>query len=139
MWLKLRRLLLGQPARRLGDALGQAGEDAAAEYLRSLGYVILDRSVLTRQGEADLVARAPDDTIVIVEVKSRRVNPAHPHPPAEASVTQDKRAKLTRIARHLAHANHWPAQRVRVDIVGIDFLHGDRTEIRHHEGVIRLS
>lgn len=37
-------------------ALGQLGEDLAAEHLRRLGFVIVDRNVRTRHGEIDAIA-----------------------------------------------------------------------------------
>ncbi len=51
--------------------LGRAGEDLAAEHLERLGYEIVARNHRTRYGEIDLVAADPD-TLVIVEVKTRR-------------------------------------------------------------------
>ena len=51
--------------------LGLTGERLAAEHFERLGYDILARRHRTRFGELDLVA-ADDDTIVFVEVKTRR-------------------------------------------------------------------
>ncbi len=51
--------------------LGRAGERLAAEHLERLGYAIVARNHRTRYGEIDLVA-ADADTLVIVEVKTRR-------------------------------------------------------------------
>ena len=50
--------------------LGNWGEDRAAEFLRSQGYRILERSYRTRLGELDLVAQ-DGETLVFVEVKTR--------------------------------------------------------------------
>lgn len=53
---------------------GNAGEDTAAEYLRSLGWEILERNWSCRFGELDIVA-LPDaagrDELAFVEVKFR--------------------------------------------------------------------
>ena len=58
--------------------LGQRGEAAAARYLRRLGYKIVARSDRFGPGEPDLVA-LDRDTIVFVEVKTRRTDEAgHP-------------------------------------------------------------
>ena len=54
----------------LPDGLGKAGEDAAAEHLKGLGYGILERNYKTRVGEVDIVAK-DGENLVFVEVKTR--------------------------------------------------------------------
>ena len=55
------------------NELGQWGENLATEYLRSKGYVIIDRD--WRSGHRDLDIIAEDgDVVVFVEVKTRRNN-----------------------------------------------------------------
>ena len=57
---------------RPDHALGQRGEKLAAKFLRQNGYKVLYRDVKPRRGgQIDLVCR-DDDTLVFVEVKSRR-------------------------------------------------------------------
>ena len=51
--------------------IGNRGEDAACRYLEQQGYTILNRNYTVRYGEIDIVAQT-DDTIVFVEVKTRR-------------------------------------------------------------------
>lgn len=71
--------------------LGKAGEERAALYLkRQCGYRILQRNYRTRLGEIDIIAR-DCDTIVFVEVKTRR-SLCYGYP-AEA-VAQHKQFKL---------------------------------------------
>jgi putative endonuclease len=50
--------------------LGRAGEQLAAEHLRSLGYEITARNFRTRSGEIDLVA-VRDGGVLLIEVKTR--------------------------------------------------------------------
>ncbi len=52
------------------NALGKAGEDAAAAYLEKNDYIILDRNWRKNHLELDIVA-AKDEELVIVEVKTR--------------------------------------------------------------------
>ena len=47
---------------------GAQGEDIAIDYLRSKGYVILDRNWRSGHKEIDIVARK-DDIVVFVEVR----------------------------------------------------------------------
>lgn len=50
--------------------LGDLGEDRALAHLESAGYTLLERGWACRAGEIDLTMRAPDGTIVFVEVKA---------------------------------------------------------------------
>jgi putative endonuclease len=51
-------------------ALGDAAEERACDYLRELGYDILERNYWVRGAEIDIVAR-DKETVVFVEVKYR--------------------------------------------------------------------
>lgn len=53
------------------NELGKWGEELAAAYLRDLGYVIVRRDWSCGRSDLDIVAM-DDDTVVIVEVKTRR-------------------------------------------------------------------
>src|SRR5262245_66298174 len=74
--------------------LGRRGEDAAARYLRRLGYVIVARGHRDNIGELDLVA-VDGRTVVFIEVKTRTSHDAG-HP-ADA-VDEAKQKRLTRLA-----------------------------------------
>ncbi len=52
------------------NILGQAGEDAACDFLVELGYTILERNWKNRFEEIDIIAR-DGNTLVVVEVKTR--------------------------------------------------------------------
>ncbi len=49
--------------------LGKKGEEIAEDYLRNLGYEILEKNYHSSQGEIDLIAKDMD-CLVFVEVKS---------------------------------------------------------------------
>lgn len=51
--------------------IGNNGEEAAARYLASRGYAILERNFTRRGGEIDLIAKK-DGCTVFVEVKTRK-------------------------------------------------------------------
>lgn len=46
------------------------GEQAALDYVKKLGYEIVDRNYICKSGELDLVA-LDGDTVVVIEVKTR--------------------------------------------------------------------
>lgn len=96
-------------------ALGQTGEDLAADFLQRQGMIVIERNFRCPRGEIDIIAR-DGDTIVFVEVKTRRTFALGS--PLEA-VT---RAKLKRI-RMLSgiwlrgQSGFFPT--VRIDALGI--------------------
>ena len=76
------------------DVLGRAGEDRAARYLESRGYVVLDRNWRIREGEIDLVV-ARRGELVVVEVKTRR-GEGYGHP--FEAIDRRKQARVWRLA-----------------------------------------
>lgn len=74
--------------------LGGIGEKAAAEYLESQGYRIIERNYKCKLGEIDIIA-ADKDTVVFVEVKTRSSNTFGQ--PGEA-VNYHKQKKIVRTA-----------------------------------------
>jgi putative endonuclease len=121
------------------DPLGPAGEKAAIQFLKSRGYRILAVNARVPMGEADVVCESPDRlTVVLVEVKARRLDAERVDPPAEAAVTAAKRRKLVKILRHLARANRWYDRQLRIDVVGVDFRGEAPVEVRHHPGAVGM-
>ncbi len=53
--------------------IGAAGEDAAVQYLKSKGFVILETNWRFGQAEVDIIAKDKTD-LVFVEVKTRSSN-----------------------------------------------------------------
>jgi putative endonuclease len=136
---------LGLCRRSDRDPLGEAGERLAARHLKRHGYRIIGRNLRVPMGEADLLAVAPDgETVVLVEVKARRIGPAGSGgaaggfiaPPPEASITAHKRAKLAEILHHLARANGWMRRPLRIDAVAIEWPAEGGPVVRHHAGAI---
>ena len=96
-------------------SLGRRGEDAAAKFLRKLGYVIVARGHRDRIGEIDLIA-VDGRTVVFVEVKTRTSQDAG-HP-AEA-VDDDKQRRLTKLALAYMKRHDLLECSARFDIVAI--------------------
>lgn len=83
------------------DEFGRAGEERAAQHLRSLGYTVIDRNWRCPQGELDIIA-ARHDLLCVVEVKTRR-SERFGHP-LEA-IDERKRRRLWRLAFAWAQAH----------------------------------
>jgi putative endonuclease len=95
--------------------LGERGEDAAARFLKRLGFHILGRQVQTKSGEIDLVA-VDGRTVVFVEVKTRHSTDAG-HP--TEAVDEKKQARLTRAALAYLKANGLLEYSSRFDVVSV--------------------
>lgn len=133
----LGRLGLGGGGSRT-KALGARGEQLAAAHLRRQGYRVLARNARVPFGEADLVCEGPDGrTIVLVEVKTRADADGVWTP--EHSIDRPKRAKLTRILRHLVKANRWHDRPARIDVIAIEGAAGETPRLRHHENAVATS
>ena len=97
------------------DALGQQGEQLAAEYLQRAGFRILARNWRSAEGEIDIVA-ADRRTLVACEVKTR--SGTGYGTPLEA-VSRKKRNRLRRLAVRWVVANGVLFDEVRVDVVEV--------------------
>ncbi len=53
------------------NELGKLGEDLAVAFLLKQGYTILERNFTFQKAEIDIIAQKEEDTVVIVEVKTR--------------------------------------------------------------------
>ena len=94
----------GDTAQSIGQVTtkrrGDAAEALAAEYLTARGLRLLQRNFKTPGrggGEIDLIMRAPDGTLVFVEVRQRA---SSSHGGAGASITGVKQRRIIFAARH---------------------------------------
>lgn len=105
-------------------AYGDAGEQAACDYLRARGWRIVERNLRRGPGEIDIVARRRGLT-AFVEVKRRRSERCGR--PAEA-VNPEKQRRIVQAAALYMQESALEDARVRFDV--IEILPG---ELRHIE------
>ena len=103
--------------------LGARGEDLAAEFLESVGMVVLERNWRCRYGELDLVAR---DGAVLVFVEVRARSGSGFGTPFE-SVTWQKRLRLSRMAAAYVGLKRLGNEPCRFDVVAVIEGDGERT------------
>ena len=110
--------------------LGGHGERLAAEHLERLGYSIVARNHRTRFGEIDLIA-ADRDTLVIVEVKTRR---GRGRPWDALGERKQRQVRRMGIA-YMAEVDDRPKRaRVRFDAIGVTLdATGRLTSLEHLE------
>lgn len=108
--------------------LGHWGEQKAAEYLEHKGYGIMRRNWHYGKRDLDIVA-FKDDTVVIVEVKTRRNN-TFTEP--EQAVDRQKIKSLSIAANAFVKAERIDAD-IRFDIISITGISDDDYNINHIE------
>lgn len=113
--------------------LGRRGEEHAADYLRGLGWRILERNWRCREGEVDIIAHDPETgALVVVEVKTRAGTGYGS--PLEA-ITHAKAHRLRRLAAIYAR-EHWAGtRRLRVDAIGLVWPLGQKAILTHVRGI----
>ena len=107
--------------------LGKLGEELAVEYLTKKGYRILERNWRSGHKEIDIIALY-DDTLVIVEVKTRK---SDDYGDPDIAVGKSKQQMLIWAADAYVRYKNLNAD-VRFDIISIVFSEGE-PEIEHIE------
>ena len=94
---------------------GEKGEALAVQRLKKAGYKIIKTNYRNRLGEIDIIAKE-NDTIVFVEVKSRRsVNFGNP----KQAITLQKQKKISMVALSYLKTMGLDTARARFDVVTV--------------------
>lgn len=109
------------------ENLGKKGEKVAVKYLKNLGLEIIECGFKAMRGEIDIIARE-NDTIVFVEVKTRKTNEFGS--PLEA-VDSRKQSQIKKIASIYILRRYQRFIPCRFDVVGITVKEGGDYEISH--------
>ncbi|MGB4834125.1 MAG: YraN family protein [Candidatus Moraniibacteriota bacterium] len=118
--------------------IGQAGEDAAAEYLKANGYRIRERNYANtrglRLGEIDIVAEKQGE-IVFVEVKAAFILAGREERLPEWQVTRAKLRKMEKAASVYLKERRLEEREYSFDVVAVTFAPDCEPEIRHLDHV----
>ncbi len=125
-WRTSLRDWLRRPLRE--KSLGRRGEEAAARFLKRLGYRIVAQGDRSTIGEIDLVA-ADGRTVVFVEVKTRQSQEAG-HPSEAVDVAKQRR--MTRVALGYLKRHGLLEYPARFDVVAITWPEGQRRPTIEH-------
>lgn len=116
--------------------LGRRGEDAAAAYLERVGMVVETRNWRCHVGEVDIVAR-DGETVVLVEVKTRRSERAGS---AEEAVSRTKQKRIARLAEaYVASTGGSTESAIRFDVIAIRVLDEHRALLRHYRAAFEVA
>lgn len=117
-------------------SLGAFGEDVAYDFLEKKGYRTIDRNYRKPYGELDIVAQAPDGTIVFVEVKTLTAGGSLE---PEDHLTKAKLGKLQRTCRKYVTEKRDLVREDRgwrIDLVAIAMpSDGGNPVVRHYENL----
>ena len=117
---------------------GKLGEEKACEFLKSKGYQIIKRNYQKPWGEIDIVAVAPDKTLIFFEVKTIRqfADPEVSLKP-EDNLSQTKLKKIRRSAQMFS-AKHSDLIREekgwRIDLLALTIFKKDFI-INHYQNI----
>lgn len=127
--------------------VGKTGENLACEFLKKKYYRILDRNKWKPWGEIDIIARAPDGTLVFVEVKTLEHRASALELEPEDNLTSAKMKKLNKTCQMYVAQNQklidekrgWRIDLVAISLRGADGTGGDIGSkdyvINHYENI----
>ena len=113
------------------NELGKWGENLAVAFLQGQGYTIIERDWKSGRRDIDIIAKDETDTIVFVEVKTRR-NRLFGEP--EEAIDYRKMQSLQQAINHYIKFCHLNGN-VRFDIISIVGTIGTEPEINHIKDV----
>jgi len=112
--------------------LGDFGEEQSCRYLEANGYRLICRNYRSKAGEIDIIA-AKDDSLVFIEVKTRRTTSYGM--PAEA-VDYKKQERYIKTALYFINSCKDRYSSYRFDIIELLIYH-DKMEINHIKDAFR--
>ena len=105
--------------------IGKTGEDIAVEYLKKLGYHIVERNFAAIQGEIDIIAKDnKNKEIVFIEVKTR-TNRQYGNP--IDSVNNLKQKHLIKTIEYYIYSKHLENEFIRIDVIEVYCNNGKYT------------
>ncbi|MEM6265687.1 MAG: YraN family protein [Bacteroidota bacterium] len=117
------------------NQIGNKGEDLAAGFLETKGYIVLDRNYRFQRAEVDIVAmRLEPAEVVFVEVKTR-TDTSGEYP--EAAVTEKKKQQMYKVADSYIYERQLRTVPIRFDIIAISMDNPEHPLIHHIEDAFR--
>jgi len=120
------------PKRKIGDL----GENLAVRYLESQKYKIIERNVLRKWGELDIVAK-DNQGMVFVEVKTLNKKTGQAFFP-EQNISYHKKRSLIRTAQlYLAQKSYPPDTAWQIDVIAVELNWSThRADLRHLKNAV---
>lgn len=112
------------PSRKIGDKF----EEEAVRYLKSRGYIIVDRNVKRGSGEIDIVCK-DNETLVIAEVKARSSSEYG----SAVEQVDDRKINRIRDAANIYISEKSFRIPIRFDIIAFDMQKNQRYILKHYK------
>lgn len=117
--------------------IGKKGEKIAKIYIERKGYKLIEINYRQKFGEIDIITRAPDKTLIFIEVKTVLINERVGLTP-EDNITTRKLHIVKRTANFFAakypelidEDKGW-----RIDLIAIDLSQNGKFSVRHYENI----
>ncbi len=115
----------------LRHEIGKIGEDLATEYLENIGYTIIERNFVARQGEIDIIAKDKEE-LVFIEVKTR-TNILYGMP--IDAVNEIKQKHFISTVKYYLYSKHLENEFVRLDVIEV-YYNNNAYRINHIKQII---
>jgi putative endonuclease len=118
--------------------IGKIGEEKACEFLIKNGYEVLERNYWQKFGEIDIIAKAGDQTLAFIEVKTLLIKCGSAFSP-EDNLTTQKYRNVKRMGEFFAAGHDYLINEKRgwrIDLIAVEFF--DEKEefiLRHYENI----
>lgn len=113
---------------------GALGEQAAVDYLRKRGFMLVERNYRLGQHEVDIIAQR-DDELHFIEVKTRKVGSLTA---PEEAINERKARTMRRVASAYLSIHDTPYE-PRFSMVAIEVAGEDVIDIRFIEDIIEFG
>lgn len=114
--------------------IGQKGEDLAVDFLKGLGYQILERNYRCKLGEVDIIAR-DNESLVFIEVRGRS-SLAFGLP--QESINRKKQHQISKVALEYLTRKKVKNTPARFDVVAISLKPG-KEKVEHIKDAFEVS
>lgn len=111
--------------------IGQQGEDIATEYLRKVGYKIIERNFVCKLGEIDIIAKDKKE-LVFIEIKTR-TNNIYGLP--KEAVNFIKKKHIYYSAEFYIYLKRIKYMSIRIDVIEIQ-IQKEKIKINHIKNAI---
>jgi putative endonuclease len=105
--------------------LGERGENEACNYLKKMGYQIVEKDFRCKIGQIDIIAR-DDNTLCFVEVKCRS---SYSFGKPEEAITWRKKQRIKKISEYYMLRKRITNADIRYDAVTIYEPNNDKRQI----------
>ena len=115
----------------LRHEIGKIGEDLATKYLGNIGYSIIERNFIAKQGEIDIIAKDKEE-LVFIEVKTR-TNALYGQP--VDAVNRIKQKHLVKTVNYYLYLRNLENKFIRLDVIEV-YLKDNTYKINHIKQII---